>query len=58
MGKPGTYIGSQPQFDVRWAPVAHVTFDAEIGQMVAGPVIKNAGGQNETYGFVQVTLQF
>jgi hypothetical protein len=54
----GSYIGSQPQLDVRWTPIAHVAFDGEIGQMVAGPIIKNAGGQNDTYGFVQVTLQF
>jgi hypothetical protein len=58
LGVGGTYIGSQPQLDVRWTPIPHVAFDAEIGQMVAGPVIKNAGGQNDTYGFVQVTLQF
>ncbi|MDB5405960.1 MAG: hypothetical protein JWL84_872 [Rhodospirillales bacterium] len=58
VGKPGTYIGSQPQLDIRWTPIAHVAFDGEIGQMVAGPVIKNAGGQNDTYAFVQVTLQF
>jgi hypothetical protein len=54
----GNYIGSQPQLDVRWTPIAHVAVDAEIGQMVAGEVIKNAGGQNDTYAFVQVTLQF
>ncbi|MDB5405366.1 MAG: hypothetical protein JWL84_278 [Rhodospirillales bacterium] len=54
----GNYIGSQPQPDVRWTPIAHVAFDGEIGQMVAGPVVKNAGGQNDTYAFVQVTLQF
>jgi hypothetical protein len=58
IGKPGTYIGSQPQLDVRWTPIAHIAVDAEIGQMVAGSVIKNAGGQNDTYGFVQVTFQF
>jgi hypothetical protein len=58
LGKPGTFIGSQPQLDVRWTPVPHVAFDGEIGQMVAGPVIKNAGGENATYAFVQVTLQF
>jgi hypothetical protein len=54
----GNYIGSQPQLDVRWTPIPHVAVDGEIGQMVAGPIIKNAGGQNDTYGFVQVTLQF
>jgi hypothetical protein len=58
LGKPGNYIGSQPQLDVRWTPIPHVTVDGEIGQMVAGEVIKNAGGQNDTYGFVAVTLQF
>ncbi|MDB5408086.1 MAG: putative secreted protein [Rhodospirillales bacterium] len=58
LGKPGSYIGSQPQLDVRWTPIPHVALDGEIGQMVAGPVIKNAGGQNDTYAFVQVTLQF
>ena len=40
LGKPGSYIGSQPQLDVRWTPVAHIAFDGEIGQMVAGPIIK------------------
>jgi hypothetical protein len=54
----GNYIGSQPNLDLRWTPIAHVAFDAEIGEMIAGSVIKNAGGQNDTYGFVQVTLQF
>jgi len=58
LGKPGSYVGSQPNLDVRWTPIAHVAFDGEIGQMVAGSIIKNAGGQNDTYAFVQVTLQF
>jgi hypothetical protein len=58
LGKPGSYIGSQPQLDVRWTPIPHVAVDGEIGQMLAGTIIKNAGGQNDTYGFVQVTLQF
>jgi hypothetical protein len=54
----GNYIGSQPNLDLRWTPIAHVAFDAEIGEMVAGTIIKNAGGTNATYGFVQATLQF
>jgi hypothetical protein len=58
IGVGGTYIGSQPQLDVRWTPVPHVAFDGEIGKMIAGPVITNAGGKSDTYGFVQVTLQF
>jgi hypothetical protein len=58
LGKPGSYIGSQPQLNIRWTPVAHVTIDAQIGQMVAGTIIKNAGGQNDTYGFLQMILQF
>jgi hypothetical protein len=58
LGKQGMYVGSQPQLDIRWTPIAHVAFDAEIGQMVAGELIKNAGGSSQTYGFVQATLQF
>jgi hypothetical protein len=58
VGKPGTFIGHTPQLDVRWTPIPHVAFDAEIGQMVAGPVIKNAGGQNDTFAYLQATLQF
>jgi hypothetical protein len=58
VGKPGTYVGSLPTLALRWTPIAHVAVDSEIGQLVAGPVIKNAGGQNNTYVNVQVTLQF
>jgi Alginate export len=54
----GSYVGSQPQLDVRWTPIAHVAFDFEIGQMVAGDVVRGAGGKNDTFAFAQATLQF
>jgi hypothetical protein len=58
LGAQGNYVGSQPQLDVRWTPIPHIAFDGEIGEMVAGDVIKHAGGGSSTYGFVQATLQF
>jgi hypothetical protein len=55
---PGSYVGTMLDMRPEWAITPHLSFSAEVSYMLAGEVLREAGGKNTFYSFVQLEYKW